>query len=1260
MNRVFRVIFNRTLGVWQVVSEMAGGCGKGGRAKNASAMLLSVVLAGAAHADVIDHGDGNFTVSGSTAPAFPYDAGGGSVSTPTITVDGTTDLTYSSFNNPLFRIGGPDNYVVNVAAGASIKNSAAVAVAYPVFIATTPGSLTTYNIAGELVSATDVISAFAAGEPRWDITLSGTLRNTTVNTLLTGQGGADRLTLQSTGTLASANGYISLRGGNDAFIVNGGTFSGLSFVDFGDGDDLLELNASPTGTTRMLGGNGTDTVQLSNSGSFSLTALESGWEHLVMNGTAWTLSGSTANTFSGGVALNSGALTLDITDGNTTTIAGGLSGSGDLTKTGLGVLALAGDSSAFDGTARLQAGTLVLDGILRGTIEAYGDSVLDAAVADAIGGFTQQSFNDNSTLNAKADGAISGGLQEFWGTSRLNAGATDAIVGGMQVFNDNSVLNASAARAIADSSQEFNDDSILNATANGAIGGGWQDFYGNSTLNASAVNAIADGEQYFEGTSRLNAQSAHAISGGMQTFYEASTLNVLATNALAETTDIRFVKMGGSPSSGILRLNGFSTTIGRITSLGGSAGLITNDGVTDSILSVDSSAGASSFSGIIQDGSGAGTLGLALSAGNLTLSGTNTYTGGTTVNGGRLVAGSAGGFVDHTAYVVNGGTLDLAGHHLTMSSLSGTGGTVALGGAALTIDQAGGGSFGGALSGPGSLFKSGAGAWMLTGDSSAFTGTTTVNGGTLSVNGALGGSMTTTAGSVLGGTGTIGSAGSLLWIGPGAVHAPGNSIGVQHIAGDYANHGMLRIEATPTAADQIVVGGAVDITGATLDLVLSPTDPSGWTALAGPFTIIDKQSVGAVTGRFNPITQNLLFLDTLINYAGGDGNDVTLQLMRNNLDFAQVGDTRNQSAAARGIESLGSTSAIWRSVALATDPAATRQAFDQLSGEVHASARTTLIEDSRFLRQAVNDRLLAAFDRTGAGADPVVTYADGRPTPVSADSDRPVFWGRGFGAWDRTGSDGNAASLSRKTNGFFVGADASVSRHGRVGVIAGISSTHFNAQDRLSSGSDDNYHLGLYGGTAWGNLALRAGAAYTLHDLSTHRSIALPGLADRLKGDYTAHTTQVFSELGYQIQAGRIALEPFGSLAHVNVRTDGFTEQGGAAALTGDSGRTRATFSTVGLRASTHVDLNGATVTAKGTIGWRHALGDRTPDAAMRFAGGDAFTISGAPIGRDTAVIGAGLDYALSPNATLGIAYDGQFGSGVSGQSVRADFNVRF
>ena len=55
-----------------------------------------------------------------------------------------------------------------------------------------------------------------------------------------------------------------------------------------------------------------------------------------------------------------------------------------------------------------------------------------------------------------------------------------------------------------------------------------------------------------------------------------------------------------------------------------------------------------------------------------------------------------------------------------------------------------------------------------------------------------------------------------------------------------------------------------------------------------------------------------------------------------------------------------------------------------------------------------------------------------------------------------------------------------------------------------------------------------------------------------------------------------------------------------------------------------------------------------------------AFTVGGAPIARDAAVIEAGLDFALTSAATLGVTYGGQFGSGVSDQSVKANFNVKF
>ena len=120
----------------------------------------------------------------------------------------------------------------------------------------------------------------------------------------------------------------------------------------------------------------------------------------------------------------------------------------------------------------------------------------------------------------------------------------------------------------------------------------------------------------------------------------------------------------------------------------------------------------------------------------------------------------------------------------------------------------------------------------------------------------------------------IGSAGSSVTIASIGVHAPGNSIGAQQIASDYLNQETLRVEAIPDEADKVVVAGTIDITGAVLDLVLLPTDVPSWNVLNGPFTIIDKQSTGTVTGTFiDPITQNLLFLDANLAYDGGDGNE---------------------------------------------------------------------------------------------------------------------------------------------------------------------------------------------------------------------------------------------------------------------------------------------------------------------------------------------------------------------------------------------------
>ena len=64
-----------------------------------------------------------------------------------------------------------------------------------------------------------------------------------------------------------------------------------------------------------------------------------------------------------------------------------------------------------------------------------------------------------------------------------------------------------------------------------------------------------------------------------------------------------------------------------------------------------------------------------------------------------------------------------------------------------------------------------------------------------------------------------------------------------------------------------------------------------------------------------------------------------------------------------------------------------------------------------------------------------------------------------------------------------------------------------------------------------------------------------------------------------------------------------------------------------------------------GSLGWRHAFGDRDISSRMAFAGGDIFTESGTVVDRDSLVVDAGFDIALSQQVSLALDYNGSFGA---------------
>lgn len=83
-------------------------------------------------------------------------------------------------------------------------------------------------------------------------------------------------------------------------------------------------------------------------------------------------------------------------------------------------------------------------------------------------------------------------------------------------------------------------------------------------------------------------------------------------------------------------------------------------------------------------------------------------------------------------------------------------------------------------------------------------------------------------------------------------------------------------------------------------------------------------------------------------------------------------------------------------------------------------------------------------------------------------------------------------------------------------------------------------------------------------------------------------------------------------------------------------------------------------VDSKGTLGWRHAYGDTTPEATQLFAGSNAFTVEGVAIAKDAALVEAGFDVAITEASTFSVSYVGQFGSGTTQNGFNATLNVKF
>ncbi|CAA2157418.1 Extracellular serine protease [Methylobacterium brachiatum] len=552
------------------------------------------------------------------------------------------------------------------------------------------------------------------------------------------------------------------------------------------------------------------------------------------------------------------------------------------------------------------------------------------------------------------------------------------------------------------------------------------------------------------------------------------------------------------------------------------------------------------------------------------------------------------------------------------------------------------------------------------------------NGGALYANGTIAGTVSVNAGGLLGGSGSVGGVNAL----SGGTVAPGNSIGTLTVAGAvaFAPGSTYRVEANAAGqADRIAAGGAATLAGGTVQVQAA----SGAYNPRTTYAILT--AAGGVSGRFDGVSANLAFLSPGLRYRP---NEVDLTLTRNDVPLAAGATGRNGIAAANAIQAAGAGRAYDAALAFTTDEAA--DGFRALSGDIHASTVSAAYETAFFVREAVLDRLRRGGDAPGLdyGTVPAAYTADlpGRAPPVAQvpvrTLDPQVFglWGQGFGAFGTAGGGGNAFDLDRQIAGFALGADIRLPSGVRFGLVGGYTETNLDSAGRQGGGARAESATlksgfgGVYGGYAFGPISVRLGALYADTDTRTRRSV-LYGLSDSPTGHGGGHTVQGFGEIGYRFAFGAASalvskdgpavgasyIEPFVGGAYIGIRRDGFAETGGAAALVSYARDYDLGAVTAGVRAQTSLDLGfGLPLTAHGQLGYRRAFGDVVPTALLSFGSGPSFLSAGVPIDRDALVAGAGLDLAVAPNASLGVAYTGQVGARAQDQAVKGNFTLRF
>ena len=857
-----------------------------------------------------------------------------------------------------------------------------------------------------------------------------------------------------------------------------------------------------------------------------------------------------------------------------------------------------------------------------------GASVTGTAFGVILQTGTVDNFGGISAANPTGIG-ISGNIITVSNSRSISGG-----VNGMAIVA--STVNVSNSGSIQGGTTAINTDTA-NANNSGGIVGGTT---GISTVTADVKNSgnIIGGRFGIIASAFATVTNSGTITaaGPGDAGISANTANVTNSGTILArqngiSSSFATIINSGSIAGGLYGVSSLINSVVNSGSIsGGTVGILATKAIVNNSGSIVGGVGinGNSASSIINSGTISGTAGTAigfLSAGN-TL----------TLAPGSIINGTAHGFGSDTF------------------QLGGTG-----------IDTFNASLFATQYSGYATFNKIGASTWTLTG-TNATAAPWTISAGTFYVNGALANStMTVNAGGALGGNGIVGDTTI-----NGGTLAPGSSIGLLTVQGSlvFTAASSYIVEISPINTDRTNVTGTAKLGGATVNAVFLPGS-----FVNRQYSILN--ATGGVSGTFNPaVTSNMANIQPTLIY---DANDVFLNIK---LVFAPPpngGFSVNQQNVANALTNFFNTTGSIPAAFAGLSAAGLTIASGELgTGVIQSSIKADDLFLNVLLDPSVAGRA-GGFAAPGGGAtqlaadDETLAYAAKRKAspgerdayavttkaaPFSAEPvNRWSVWGAAYGGSETIGGNNSVGSQDIRASvwGLVAGADYKVTPDTLLGFALAGGGNSFWLANGLGSGSADVFQAGAFARHNFGPGYLSGALAYSWHDVTTNRTVALAGI-DWLQGRFRADTFSGRLESGYRFATPTIGITSYAAAQVISFNLPAYVEQtvagAGTFALNYAAQTTTDTRTELGLRSDKSFALQETMLTLRGRAAWAHDYNsDRAVTALFQALPGASFVVNGARPDADSALLSAGAEMKWLNGFSLAATFEGEFSGNVTG-----------